>query len=142
MIRFSLTCALDHISDGWFSSSEDFEKQKSLGLIACPICNSINIEKSLMTPQVSKSSNHKTQSLSLEHSVRKELISHMRKIRDKITENADYVGDKFPEEARKIHYGESEERSIYGQVGKEDAETLIKEGVHIMPLPIIPDDAN
>lgn len=142
MIRFSLVCDQDHSFVGWFSSSDDFDTQKKRGLIGCPMCDSLKIEKSLMAPQVSTSRKKEAQNIAMVDAARQEVVSEIRKLRDKLTENSDYVGEKFPEEARRIHYGETEERGIHGEAGKDDIEALLDEGINIAPLPTIPDDAN
>lgn len=142
MIRFGLICNHDHEFDGWFSSSDDFDAQKRRGLIACPSCNSTKVSKSLMAPSVSTGRRKEKLAVATADAARREMIAEMKKLRDKITEGAEDVGKRFPEEARKIHYGESEERGIYGEANREDVEELLEEGVAIAPLPVIPDDAN
>ena len=142
MIRFGLICDHEHEFDGWFSSSDDFDAQKKRGLIACPSCNSIKVSKSLMAPSVSTGRRKEKLAVATADAARREMIAEMKKLRDKITEGAEDVGKRFPEEARKIHYGESEERGIYGEANREDVEELLEEGVAIAPLPVIPDDAN
>ncbi len=142
MIRFSLSCENDHDFDGWFSNSEDFDKQTKRGLVTCPACNSPKISKSLMAPTVSTSRRRENIAVTKSDAHRRELIVEMKKLREKITENAEDVGARFPEEARKIHYGEAEERGIYGEADRDDVEELLDEGIEILPLPQVPDDAN
>ncbi len=142
MIRFSLICDQDHDFDGWFSSSEDFDKQKKRGLVACPMCNSVKVSKALMAPSVSTSRGKEAMAVATVDAHRRELVQKMRELRNEITANAEDVGRKFPEEARKIHYGETEERGIYGEANREEVESLLDEGVAIAPLPPVPDDAN
>jgi len=142
MIRFSLVCEQDHDFDGWFSSSEDFDKQKKRGLIACPVCDSVKVSKSLMAPSVSTGRSKDAMAVATVGAHRRELVSKMKELREQITSNAENVGRKFPEEARKIHYGETEERGIYGEANREEVESLLDEGVAIAPLPPVPEDAN
>jgi len=142
MIRFSLVCDQDHDFDGWFSSSDDFDKQKKRGLIACPLCDSTKVSKSLMAPSVSTGRSKDAMAVATVDAHRRELVQKMRELRNEITSNAEDVGRKFPEEARKIHYGETEERGIYGEANREEVESLLDEGVEIAPLPPVPDDVN
>ena len=142
MIRFGLICDQDHEFDGWFSNSDEFDKQKKRGLIACPVCHSLKVTKALMAPSVSTGRKKDKIAVTKADVMRREVLKEMKKLRDKVTENADYVGEKFPEEARKIHYGETEERGIYGEASRDEVKSLLDEGVEIAPLPVIPDDAN
>ncbi len=142
MISFGLICDNEHGFDGWFSSSDDFEKQAKLGLVLCPVCDSVNISKSLMAPSVSTSRRKDKMNVALMDNARREAMNEMRKARDKIMDSSEDVGNKFPEEARKIHYGESEKKSIYGEANREEVESLLDEGVEIAPIPVLPDDAN
>jgi len=142
MIRFSLVCENDHEFDGWFSNSQDFEKQLKRGLVTCPSCASPKVSKSLMAPSVSTSRVKETMAVTKADTARRQLMGEMKKLRDKIVESSEDVGVRFPEEARKIHYGESEERGIYGEASRDDVESLLDEGIEIAPLPVLPDDVN
>ena len=142
MIRFSLVCEKDHDFDGWFSNSEDFDKQTKRGLVTCPACNSPKVSKSLMAPSVSTSRKQEKISVTKADVARRHLMDEMKKLREKMVENSEDVGARFPEEARKIHYGETEERGIHGEAGLDDVESLLDEGIEILPLPVVPDDAN
>jgi len=142
MISFRLACDKDHVFDGWFGSSEDFEAQKQRKLVECPTCGSIEVEKTLMAPTVSTARKKETMAVATMDKARNEVMREMKALRDKVIENSDDVGERFPEEARKIHYGETEARGIYGQATKDDVESLLEEGVEIAPLPVLPDDAN
>ncbi len=157
MIKYSLICDKQHEFEGWFSTSDDFDAQKKRNLVNCPLCNSSNIAKTLMAPSISTSKT-KTPDPVPEGNKRakealltanadipaafNELVSQMRDLRTHIQKNSDNVGNKFPDEARKIHYGEVEKRSIYGQANAEDVKELVEEGVEVMPLPILPEDRN
>ncbi len=143
MIKYSLICKQQHAFEGWFSNSEDFDDQKKRGLVTCPFCDTPSIEKSLMAPAVStkKSSvpveTNETEAVT-NAPVTKEYsdaIDKIREIRDQVQANSENVGNNFPEEARKIHYGESEERGIYGEATGKEVKQLVEEGVAVAPLP-------
>ncbi len=140
MIRYDLECKNDHQFDGWFRDSKAFDAQLKANLIQCPNCGTTDVRKALMTPSLGKKQNQKADQTKPESP--KELVSALREIRRKVEENADYVGDKFAEEARKIHYKEAEGRGIYGETTIEDAKSLSEEGIEIHPLPILPEDQN
>ncbi len=141
MIRFNLICEKDHEFEGWFSNSADFDNQQQRKLVACPMCNSSKVTKALMTPSVPS---RKSDKIPMAHmdSTRKALFAEMKKLRDHVTANSEDVGEKFPEEARKIHYGETEERGIYGAASAEEAKDLVEEGISVAPLPVLPEDGN
>ena len=142
MISFNLICDNDHGFDGWFSSSQDFDGQKKRGLVSCPVCGSVKVEKSLMAPSVSTGRQKEKMAVATTDANRRALAVELKKLREKMTDGAENVGDRFPEEARKIHYGESEERGIYGEANREEVEGLLDEGVGVVPLPPVPEDAN
>nr|WP_316656648.1 DUF1178 family protein [uncultured Gellertiella sp.] len=142
MIRYALSCPHAHGFEGWFSSSEDFERQQSSGLVTCPVCNSAEIGKVLMAPSVATSrKKEETRTLVLE-AAQQEAVRKLRQAVAEIRANADDVGERFAEEARRIHYGESEVRGIIGKATMDDAQALIEEGIEIAPLPVLPDDVN
>ena len=141
MIRFNLICDREHEFEGWFRSSEDFATQSKRGLIDCPECTSKKIQKSLMAPAVSTSRKQEKVALAMNAEHRR-LMSEMKALSDKLRANADYVGNSFAEEARKIHFGEAEPRGIYGEANLEEARSLAEEGVPFMPLPTFPEDQN
>ncbi len=143
MIRYSLACANGHEFEAWFAGSEAFETQRSEGSIACPACGSSEVDKALMAPAVS-TSRKKTMRLAanMPQQQEKEAIAALRKLRKQLTENADYVGPKFAEEARRIHYNETEARGIYGEASPEEARGLVDEGIEFHPLPTLPEEHN
>ncbi|MCX2699204.1 MULTISPECIES: DUF1178 family protein [Ochrobactrum] len=141
MIRFSLHCDHGHEFEGWFRDNADFDRQSERKLVSCPVCNSPEIRKSLMAPAVSTSRSKEQVAIALGEA-QKQALEQMRALSRKVRENADYVGDKFAEEARKIHFGETEARGIYGEASKEDVHSLIEDGVDVMPLPVFPEDKN
>jgi hypothetical protein len=155
MIRYALRCERGHDFESWFQSSSAYDSQRKRGLVTCPACDSAKVEKAIMAPQISR----KVKSKPVEAPVaaptvenaptqlvmspqERELVTKLRELRDHVVKNADNVGKKFPEEARKMHYGESESRAIYGEATSEEAKSLVEEGVEVAPLPILPGDRN
>ena len=134
MIKYDLICRHDHEFEAWFSSSSDYDAQRKKRLVICPHCGTTKVEKAIMAPNISTS--RKKEAIA---SKRKEAMAMMNKaaqtIRKEIEEKCDYVGDKFADEARAIHYGEKDERPIYGQASAKEAAELQEEGVAIAPLP-------
>lgn len=141
MIRFSLICKHDHEFEAWFRSSEDFDSQRRRGFVDCPTCGTASVEKALMAPAVSTSKKKEKMALAMGEAQRRAL-EDMKALAAKVRENADYVGDKFAEEARKIHFGEADARGIYGEATLEEAKGLAEDGVEFMPIPVFPDDRN
>lgn len=142
MIRFTLQCEHDHGFEAWFRSSEDYETQRKRGFITCPECGSTKVEKSLMAPGVAGTKKSKQMPVAAPKTPPAKMLEMMRAVRDHVVENSDYVGEKFAEEARKIHYGETEKRGIYGETSADDAKALTEEGVEFFPLPALPEDKN
>lgn len=141
MIRFSLSCERAHSFEGWFRNNDDFDNQAGKGLVECPVCGSGKVVKALMAPAVSTGRKQEKIALAMD-AARKEQLMALKQLADKVRENADYVGDRFAEEARKIHFGETEARGIYGEASPDEARSLAEEGVGFMPLPVFPDDRN
>lgn len=141
MIEFSLICNEDHTFDGWFRSNADYDQQLEKGLVSCPVCGSTKVEKALMAPAVSTSRKREKMSLALNNEQQK-VMKQLREMTEKVKENADYVGDQFASEARKIHFGEVDQRGIYGEATAEEAKGLLEDGVGFVPLPKLPDDQN
>ena len=131
MIKYNLKCENNHNFDAWFSDSSNFEEQNKKNLIFCPKCNSTKIEKNIMAPNIGSKKQSYTNALKTEKNYEK-IIKNVRK---HVEKNFDYVGDKFADEARAIHYGEKEEREIYGETSVEEAVDLIEEGVNVSPIP-------
>jgi hypothetical protein len=147
MIRYDLICEDGHEFDGWFSDSAAFDEQSLRGLVSCIHCGSTKIEKQLMAPGIPVKGNRKTEAAkpmlaSTFDPRQQKLIQLMREVRKAVEENAEYVGNKFADEARKIHYEEAEKRGIYGETTTSDARALIEEGIEIHPLPVLPEDGN
>lgn len=148
MIKFHLICEHEHEFEGWFASNGEFQEQKKRDLLSCPICESGKVTKALMAPSVrpSRKGNVPAPSTNVAMSggagIAAETLSKLRALRKEIESVAENVGEKFPEEARKIHYGEAEARGIYGKASLEDAASLHEEGVNVFPLPELPEDKN
>ncbi len=142
MIRYSLSCDHGHEFEGWFSQSADFERQVESGLLSCPTCGSLAIGKMLMAPSVSTTRTREALTTLAMDKARKQAIATLKDAVAAIKANSEDVGPKFPEEARKIHYGEADARGIIGQATPAEARSLIEEGIEIAPLPTLPDDAN
>jgi hypothetical protein len=163
MIRYSLVCERRHEFEIWFGNSADYDKQAKRGLVTCPSCGSAKVEKALMAPQLGAGTRkgrrppppappevapkpdapipEKTP-VALVSPQEREFRAKLKELRDHLTKNADNVGAKFPEEARKMHYGEIEHRSIYGEASPEEAKELHEEGIEFHPLPVLPDERN
>lgn len=140
MIKYQLICDKDHEFAGWFRSSEDFDKQVKRKLVDCPDCGSKRVKKALMAPNVATS---RKKSVDVPPEKRAELINAMREIRKKVEQNAEYVGPRFAEEARRLHYKETDEgKGIYGEATLDEAKELTEEGIDFMPLPVLPEDQN
>ena len=137
MIKYSLICDADHEFEGWFRDSADYDFQSEKGLIDCPSCGSDEVRKAVMAPAIARSDASRKERLAAIH---KDMVKAAARARDFVEKNYDYVGDKFPEEARKIHYGETEERGIYGEASGKDVKELVDEGVQIAPLPDVKTD--
>jgi len=133
MIVYNLVCAKDHSFEGWFASSSAFDTQAAEGKLVCPICNTRRVNKAPMAPALSpKAGKQKSEPAPDEFRKMRQFMTGLRKY---VEENAENVGNKFPEEARKIHYGEIEERPIYGQATVAEVKELIEEGLDVAPLP-------
>jgi hypothetical protein len=162
MIRYSLVCEKKHDFEIWFKNSADYDKQAKRGLVSCPACGSDKVEKALMSPSLGRSakksaiarmaeieppaaapapSEEKTP-VAMVSPQEKEFRAKLKELRDHLTKNAENVGGKFPEEARKMHYGEKEHRSIYGEASPQEAKDLLDEGVELHPLPVLPEERN
>lgn len=129
MIKYQLRCAADHEFEGWFRDSADFDVQAGDGLVECPVCGSATVRKAVMAPAIARRADVRSDA------IRRDIMQAMTRARDYVEKNFDYVGEKFPEEARKIHYGETEERGIYGEATGKEVKDLVEEGVPVAPMP-------
>ena len=137
MIVYNLRCKNGHEFEGWFKDSAAFDTQSKAGRVSCPVCDARKVEKAIMAPAVAGA-----RKPTAPDGEAKKMRQFMTGLRKYVQENADYVGPKFAEEARKIHYGESEERHIYGEATLKEAKDLLDEGVDVSPLPPDLDGAN
>lgn len=143
MIAYSLTCKDGHEFEGWFANSMAYAAQEKAGDLVCPVCGDASVTKAIMAPavrnSVTKAKGRGTVAPPDEQQKLRQFVAGFRKY---VEDNADYVGPKFPEEARKIHYGETEARHIYGESTVREAQELIEEGIEIAPMPRDPNDLN
>ncbi len=147
MIRYDLVCDKGHEFDGWFRDSAGYDQQAGRGLVACTQCGTAKVEKRLMAPGIPAKSNRKSDAplklMAGPADPRAQmLMKMMRELRQSVEENAEYVGARFADEARKIHYDEAEKRGIYGEATADDATALLEEGIEVHPLPRLPEDGN
>jgi len=156
MIKYALACDKGHTFESWFADSAAYDKQAKRGLVTCPVCNSAKVEKAIMAPRLSGTRKRARaqeapaapdavqdrSNVAVMSPMEMELRSKLKELREHIVKNADNVGEKFPEEARKMHYGETEHRSIYGVASLDDAKELAEEGIDVLPVPVLPDERN
>src|SRR3954469_9709855 len=160
MIRYALICAKNHEFESWFQNSAAYDKQRKRKLVECPVCGDVKVEKAIMAPRIAGAMKRSKPSLSAPMPVsdapaeeakapvamispqEQEFRTKLKELREHLTKNSDYVGQKFPDEARKMHYGEQEHRSIYGEASLQDAKEMHDEGIEFHPLPVLPDDRN
>ena len=156
MIRYNLRCERGHAFESWFQSSSAYEAQEKRKLVSCPSCGSARVERAIMAPQIVSKKGRDVAapapvaptdvsapaSTPLMMAQERELRAKLKELRDHIVKNADNVGERFPNEARKMHYGDIEHRPIYGEASPDEARSLIDEGVEVSPLPVLPDDRN
>jgi hypothetical protein len=162
VIRYALICERRHDFESWFANSAAYDKQAKRGLVACPVCGSIKVEKAIMAPSLAprhapseKPIDVRPTSAPAEPAPieakspvamispqERELRTKLKELRDQLTRNAENVGRKFPDEARKMHYGDIEHRSIYGEASPQEAKALHEEGIEFHPLPVLPDEHN
>lgn len=142
MIKYSLSCDQAHQFEGWFSTGADFDAQVKSGFLTCPTCGSASISKTLMAPSVSTARKKEAKQQMVMDVARQEMVAKLKEAVATIKANAEDVGERFPEEARKIHYGEADARGIIGQASIGEVKDLLDEGIEIAPLPVLPDDVN
>ena len=162
MIRYALICQQGHRFESWFQDSAAYVKQTKRGLVGCPYCGSAKVVKANMAPRLSAAAKKRGRTIEAPEAApeatappvppsapvamispqEQEIRSKLKEIRDHLVKNADNVGAKFPEEARKMHYGEIEHRSIYGVASPEEAKELSEDGIEFHPLPSLPDVRN
>ena len=157
MIKYALVCDASHEFESWFPGSESYEEQARRGFVACPFCQSTKVSKAIMAPNVARKDRAATldetapalpaaaatpQPVALLDAKQQHLRAMMRELHDKIVATSDDVGDAFPEEARKMHDGETPARSIRGKASFEEARSLLDEGIPVLPIPDLPEERN
>lgn len=135
MIKYQLRCGDGCEFEGWFRSSDDFDLQAARGMLECPACGSSKISRAVMAPAVVRGARKRKNEQPSEADMRRVMNEAARRARDYVEKNFDYVGERFPEEARRIHYGETAERSIWGEASGKVVKELIDEGVTVAPVP-------
>lgn len=147
MILYSLRCARGHDFEGWFRTAADFDEQAEAGAVGCPLCGDADVRKALMAPRLSKGAPEEpaasetdaapppSESKSVANVPHARIGRMLAEIRTYVEENCEHVGDRFAEEARRIHYGESEARGIYGDATDEQAKELAEEDIPVARLP-------
>lgn len=159
MIRYNLACKTGHTFDTWFRSSADYDALRGRLEVACPVCGSSDVDKAIMAPAVATAKRREARAERTARQSREmvpvanpqateiatkraEMIAMMRRLREEVTREAEYVGPRFAEEARKIHFDETEPRGIYGEATPSEVRDLVEDGVSVMPLPSLPEDQN
>jgi len=151
VIRYALVCEAGHGFESWFRSSDDYDRQRKRKLVACPVCGSGSVDKQIMRPSLARTEkaaagvppvSDEPAPVAVMSPQEQELRAKLKELREQVIKNADYVGEKFPELARKMHYDKIERRSIYGEAKPEDVKSLVEEGVEVHPLPVLPEDRN
>lgn len=158
MIRYRLQCEKGHSFEGWFQSSEAFDRQAKRKQVTCVRCGSHKVSKALMAPNVVTSERKAKRKRPVDAALpvaasseadsaavnpeQRDLIRRMRKLRDEMLAKSEYVGPKFAEEARRIHAKESEARGIHGEANLDDVRSLVEDGIDVYPVPVLPDDLN
>ena len=165
MISFDLCCGQGHSFDGWFSSSAEFDRQQSAGQVSCPICDDVTVQKMLSVPNIGRKGNQPTRRVEqtpiepvaapaepvsgqvvnspVLPQAMIEIVQKMAEKQSEILKNSQWVGRRFAETARAIHYGESDDRMIHGEASPQEAEALAEEGVAVaaLPFPFVPPEA-
>jgi hypothetical protein len=160
MIRYALACDNGHDFESWFPSSASYDAQAERGLVTCPLCGSAKVDKQIMAPSLGRKGSAQAEPerpgapvpaapvpaapapMAILSEREQAIRAMLKAVREHVVKTADYVGGDFADEARKMHYGEIEHRSIYGEANPADAKALIEEGIEVHPIPILPDDRN
>ena len=136
MIKYNLKCQNEHEFESWFSNSEEFEKLDNKGLLECIYCNSKKIKKSIMAPMISLSESYNKDDKNLEVAIKNEK-EKLKKIRQYVEKNFEYVGSNFSKEVREIYYDKKSKKKIYGTTSLKDREELSEEGIELLSIPWI-----
>jgi hypothetical protein len=132
---FNLHCDVGHGFEGWFASAASFDEQSARGLVQCPHCGSASITKGLSAPRLNLSAGSSEEKRPAAMPTRAQMQAAVLKIAREIAARTEDVGERFAEEARRIHYKEVEERGIRGVATREQAAALEEEGIGVLPLP-------
>jgi hypothetical protein len=141
VIKYRLRCACAHEFEAWFPSSASCETQAEKRQICCPDCGGRHVGKAVMAPNVAMRGRGQVDPLPVE-AIRPQMVAALREVRRSLLASAEDVGPRFPEEARRIHHGETEARRIRGTASGDEARALLDEGIEIVALPALPEDAN
>ncbi len=158
MIKYALICDADHEFESWFPDSASYDKQAKRGLVTCPFCDSVKVSKAIMSPNVARKDKDRlavaasdetpaqpaapAQNIALLDEQQQQLRGMIRELHEKIVASTDDVGENFPEEARKMHDGETPARSIRGKASFEEARELLEDGIPVLPIPDLPEERN
>lgn len=153
MILYSLNCARDHSFDSWFRDSAAFDEQNARGLVSCPVCGSVEVAKAIMAPSIGRGGRmveaepveavpEPAQPVALMSEKEQALRAMLKAVREHVVTHSDYVGEEFAAKARRMHEGEEEKRSIYGEASRDEIRALIEDEIEVMPLPTAPDERN
>jgi len=158
MIHYHMHCERGNALKSWFQNPSVYKAREKRKLVSCPSCGSTKVERAIMAPQIVSKKGREIAapapapaaatevaapaSTPLLMAQERELRAKLKELRDHIVKNADNVGERFPTEARKMHYGDIEHRPIYGEASPDEARALVEEGVEGTPLPVLPDDRN
>jgi hypothetical protein len=155
MIKYSLKCPQGHEFDSWFQNGAAFDDQAARGLVTCPICSSATVSKAIMAPALAfqaerpqterpqaDAPDEKKTEVALVDPKQQEYRAMLRALRHKVLTETDDVGDRFPEEARRIQDGSVPERAIHGRATLDEARALVSDGIDILPIPALPEDLN
>lgn len=138
MIVYQLRCAKNHEFEAWFKDSATFDRQSVDGDVECPVCGNVKVSKAPMAPRISTKQMSDAAASGRAHELAEQILKSVNALRKHVEDNCDYVGDKFADEARRIHYGETDDRPIYGEATNEDAKELDEEGIEVHRLPPLP----
>jgi hypothetical protein len=143
MIKYALRCKDSHEFEAWFASSAAYDKLAATSQVLCPNCGSAQVSKALMAPSIVSGRAAAPMPAPVPTDPRqREALDLMRKLKQFVQDNSEYVGPRFAEEALKIHHEETEARGIHGEASESDLKTLREEGVEFYPLPVVPEDHN
>lgn len=152
MIRFALQCDAGHGFESWFRDGAAYDTQNEAGLLTCPVCGARSVEKQIMAPMVlaptvlspatagQDKAPPRSQPVAMMSDKDREMRAMLRAFKQHLEAHADNVGNGFAEEARKIHYGETDSRAIYGVASSDEAKALVEEGIEVLPVPGLPDE--